>query len=158
MRRGFGQPDCAVKLFLTSVLTFIAVDQQMTAGMIVTGLYLLTVLLAAPYLRSRDDRLSQLVQTEILLLLLLGQVTATQGAPEAGSLADVLLSAVLLAMALAVLLLFLFHSVLAGREYYWRQSRKHSSRRKQHSSSSSTSSSSNPPDKDAAVVELTPKS
>src|SRR5258708_4213126 len=83
------QVDSLVKLFLTSVLTFVSADQQMTAGLVVTALYLITIQLAAPYLRARDDRLSQLVQTEIILLLLTGQLISQQGAPEAGSAVDV---------------------------------------------------------------------
>ena len=93
----------------------------MTAGLVVTVLYLITILLAAPYLRARDDRLSQLVQTEILLLLLTGQLISQQGAPDTGSLPDVLLSIVLLAMSLVILLLFASHVVLALRSYRTQQ-------------------------------------
>src|SRR3954470_19440341 len=100
------------------MLTFIRAEDQMIAGMIVTLLYCITIFLASPYLRSRDDRMSQFVQSEIILLLLAGLVIQNEGSPESNSLIDVLFSIVLLGVTFAVLLVFIYHASLRLKESY----------------------------------------
>src|SRR4051794_36287414 len=100
------------------MLTFIPDTSQMIAGMIATCAYAITIFLASPYLRSRDDRMSQFVQAEIKLLLLAVLVIQNEGSPDSGSLIDVLLSIVLLGVTFVVLVLFIDHALLRAKEAY----------------------------------------
>src|SRR4051812_48106792 len=106
----------AVKLFLTSLLTFIAPSRQLSAGLAVTGAYLVFLHVASPYIRSRDDRMALFAQSEIALLLLAGLVIDKEGILEAGSVTEVLISIVLLLVTLAVLVVFLYHALLLAKE------------------------------------------
>ncbi len=54
--------DMISKLFLTSLLGFFPAEAQCGVGMAVCGIYLLAILVAAPYVRRIDDRMCCVVQ------------------------------------------------------------------------------------------------
>ncbi len=60
--------DMIVKLCLTSLLGFLSYDVQCQVGIAVCGVYLISLLLAAPYVRKMDDRMSSVVQIHLILV------------------------------------------------------------------------------------------
>jgi len=66
--------DVMHKLIMTCILPFIPTQLQMPFGMVVAMSYLVLILLRSPYYRKGDDRLHQLAQVELFLLLLAGYI------------------------------------------------------------------------------------
>jgi hypothetical protein len=66
--------DTFHKLFITSILTFIADDFQLSVGMVAVTTYTVIILWTNPYLRPSDDKLHLLANVEILLFLMAGNV------------------------------------------------------------------------------------
>ena len=66
--------DCFHKLFLTSVIAFFPRESQLPVGMCAATLYLVLLLRVNPYQRHSDDRLHLLAQNEIALLLMAGNI------------------------------------------------------------------------------------
>lgn len=104
--------DSAHKLFLTSLLAFFPQPSQLPLGMAIAIVYLSSLLVVNPYIRSEDDRLHLLAQTEIFLLLLAGYVVYHQPSAELTDKEDLALSVVLLAMTFLFFAAFLY---LGGR-------------------------------------------
>jgi len=62
--------DMLHKILITSIVAFFPSAWQMPFCLAVAGAYLLVILLTRPYVRKGDDRLQQLAQTEVIVLLL----------------------------------------------------------------------------------------
>jgi len=62
------------KLILTSVIAFLPFQWQLAVAMIVVCFYASSMYVAKPYLRKSDDRLQLVALTEIILLLMSGNV------------------------------------------------------------------------------------
>jgi hypothetical protein len=113
--------EMAVKLILTSVLIFFD-EFRAIVGLLVLGIYYMTVLASAPYVRRRNEQLQLVVQTELYLLLLSAHLL--ENYPETEALLDITLSIVLLAAASLVVLLFAYFAVLHMREAYYQELRR----------------------------------
>src|SRR4051794_17376865 len=102
------------KLFLTSLLAFIAAEAKMQIALAVSACYTIAICLLAPFVRKPDDRMSLISQSAIYSLLLCGLLLYSDDSsfPESGSLVDVALSVVLIGLTLLVLLLFAHHLLL----------------------------------------------
>jgi hypothetical protein len=96
----------AHKLFITSLVAFMPWELQMSIAMAACFLYMAVILVGRPYLRKGDDRLHLFAQTELILLLMAGNVANTK--QEVDSLMDTVMSVVLIA---AVILFFLYFLV-----------------------------------------------
>ncbi len=59
-----------MQLTLTSLLALFPLESQLPLGMIICGAYLWIICRTNPYIRTDDDVLHLLIQTEILLLLM----------------------------------------------------------------------------------------
>jgi len=70
----FEMADLMHKLAVTSLIAFLPPEMQMPFGMGIVAVYSMGVLLAKPYVRKSDDRLHLFAQTELILLLLAGNV------------------------------------------------------------------------------------
>lgn len=68
----FEMIDMAHKLTMTSLVAFFPELVQLAIGMVVLAAYLIILLLLNPYIRTGDDRLHLVAQTELLLLLMAG--------------------------------------------------------------------------------------
>jgi hypothetical protein len=108
--------DTFHKLFVTSVLAFFPKEAQLPIGMSAVVVYLMFILALSPYLRHADDLLHTIVQTEILLILLVGYVFQSLPSGSAySSFEDVLIS---LALILITGLVFFGFFAFLGRILY----------------------------------------
>lgn len=112
------------KLFLTSLLVFFPPGLQMPAGLVCCACHTLVIQLVQPYIRSRDDRMALLAQSEVMLILLAGHVLASTGSFAKGSLLDIGLSIVLIAVSVFVFALLFVHVGLHIKEMYLRKLRE----------------------------------
>jgi len=106
--------DMLEKLLVTSVVGFFPSDMQMPAGMVLVCLYLMTLLVWSPYLRKGDDRLAQIAQVEILMLLVAGHVFNQQVEPD--KLMNVVMTVILITIVMLIVALFLVQAYQAIRK------------------------------------------
>jgi len=66
--------DTIHKLILTSLVGFVPVTAQIKVAEVVAGLYLIILLVTKPYAISSDDKLAQLCQVGILLILVAADI------------------------------------------------------------------------------------
>ncbi len=92
--------------------------------MVVCVVFLWVVLLTGPYIRRIDDRMCQVVQTHLFLILLMGYVL--QNTPYVvGSAEDLLGSVIMLIVLFALIVLLLYHGGIFARNWFrnWQRSR-----------------------------------
>jgi hypothetical protein len=65
--------DIAHRVFLTSLLAFFTANTQLSAAIIGSALYTISILWLEPFRRLADDRLMMLCQNKLLLLLIYGK-------------------------------------------------------------------------------------
>ncbi len=99
------------KLFLTSVVAFFPLTAQLPVGMVVAITYYIIILRVNPYLRSDDDALHCLAQTELFLLLLAGDVFASLNVSEYTAQDDIVMS-ICLIVACLLFVGFFAHAAL----------------------------------------------
>jgi hypothetical protein len=104
------------QLWLTSLLQFFAPSAQCSVGMVVCGIFLMVVLLASPFIRRIDDRLCQLVQIHLFLILLMGAVLETVSF-EAGSKEDIFGSVVLILVLCVLIIVSIYHGAIFARRW-----------------------------------------
>jgi IPT/TIG domain/Tyrosine-protein kinase ephrin type A/B receptor-like len=101
--------DMAHKLTLVSLLSFFPVKVQLPLGMAVVYIYGIFILLWQPYYRKGDDRLALMAQVELFLLILAGYVYQNTDSPSDSD--DALMSAFLIIVIVAFVLVFVIQSV-----------------------------------------------
>jgi len=84
------------KLTMVALLNFLPFEMQMPGGLVVVCSLLMFILVQTPYLRSSDDRLAQVAQTELFHFILCGYVLLLD--PQYDSATDGLLSALLISL------------------------------------------------------------
>jgi len=98
------------KLVLTSITPFFQNEAQLPFALVVVIVFTFLVLYMQPYIEASNDRLQLTVQVEIYLLLLIAYVLRSNYIME-GSVEDVLLSILLIAVTLWVVL-YLFYAII----------------------------------------------
>lgn len=99
--------DMGHKLVITCIVALLpSKDGQIIFALVVSALYLLTLLMTMPYLRLFDNLFHMLSQAEIFLLILSMQCGGQVGTVESGSITDVLVSVVLIIIVVAVITAF----------------------------------------------------
>jgi hypothetical protein len=109
-----------IPVYRTSVLIFFG-EARIYLGLVLLGVYIITILLTDPYTRVRDETMQLTVQMELYLLLLAAHLLDNN--PESETLMDLVLSLVLLAVTLGAVLLFLYYAVLHVRQIYRQEAR-----------------------------------
>lgn len=110
--------DMAFKLVMTSIVTHLPNHLELGAGLVVSGSYIITLLLLDPYLRKGDFRLHLFAVTELLLLYLVGYTMQESGTDTYGQLMDVLISTLLIGLVLFLFLIFLLLSLKNGLKMF----------------------------------------
>ena len=95
---------------------------RVQVGMAIVGAYFITVALLRPHLRSRDDTLQLLAQTELLAILL--SAHTLEQSPDSSDLMDLVLSVILLLVTGGLLALFAYFAVLHVRDRFWQLARE----------------------------------
>lgn len=85
--------------------------------MLVCGVFLMVVLLALPFVRRIDDRLCQLVQVHLFLILLMGAVLETVEF-EVGSKEDIFGSVVLILVLCVLIIVSMYNGAIFARRWY----------------------------------------
>lgn len=99
--------DTSHKLIVTSILGFFPAEFQLPVGMSVVTLYLCTLLRQAPYLRTDDDRLHLIAQTEIFMLLSAGWVFYSKLGEIFNEADDLMMSLALIALTCLFFVIFI---------------------------------------------------
>lgn len=99
--------DMIHKLILTSLVPFLPNNMEMAANMIIIILYMQIILVLQPYVRKGDDRLHQIVQTELCLLAMLGWTLGSLETSNLDPTLDYLISILLIILTVFLLLAFL---------------------------------------------------
>jgi hypothetical protein len=120
--------DMLNKLVISSMLVFVDPLWQMPLGMLCCCSYTLVLLLCQPYIRKSDDRLALTAQMFIFLILLAGYVTITRveldGRAEVDYGVEMLMSACLISLAVGLMVLGTYMSVMTVRKLYYGVSRR----------------------------------
>jgi hypothetical protein len=103
---------------MTSILPFVPFPWSMATGMLVCTIYTIICLLTRPFVRSADDRLHLWCQIELLLMLTMGWVMNSEGAPSPDSSTDVALSVVMIAATCVLIVVFAAHVFVHVRKFY----------------------------------------
>jgi len=98
--------DMLNKLFMTSLIPFLNPDYQMPTAMAWTFLFMLYLLYFSPYLRKGDDRLHLFAEVEVLMLVLMGYILYQEGDSYLDDRTDLLLSILLIALTVALIVVF----------------------------------------------------
>ncbi len=107
--------DSLHKLFLVAVLAFFPTTVQLPIAMAVVILYMISLLLINPYQDPSDDRLHQIAQTEIYLVILAGYLFESFGTRKLDTLEDIGLSIVLLFVTFGFVVVFLVFAFVSLR-------------------------------------------
>jgi hypothetical protein len=115
------------------VLAFFPRDAQLPVGMATVVIFLVTLLRMNPYLRVADDRLHQLAQTELYMLLLAGYIVSKQPRATLSASDDLSVSVVLVGVTVGFMLLFVWTGFVFLRRITsrWWQRRQRQRRRAQ---------------------------
>jgi hypothetical protein len=114
----FEMCDMLHKLVVTSFVAFLPFEYQMPVAMVFVYLYMGVLLAARPYIRKGDDRLHLVAQTEIIVLLLSGNVFNTQQEPD--EFMEVLMSVVLIMMVITFVMWWGFATVKVALKLFAR--------------------------------------
>jgi len=115
--------DMVYKLIMTSIIAFLPVYLQSPAALIVVLGYLDAILVARPYIRKGDDRLSLYCVVLTLLLVLVAFVLqAEHGGLDA--IGDALLSVVLIGVICVLILFFVVQITSVARKIWLKRARE----------------------------------
>ena len=90
--------DMMHKLILTSLLRFLVPVMALRVGIFVAACYLVLVLVISPFVRKSDDRLHQLMQVEIVMLIFAAYLSQTVYFEGLDENVDIILSILLIAV------------------------------------------------------------
>ena len=123
----FEMADMLHKLFLTSLLAFFPAEAQLPVGMVVAFLYMVELLRTNPYLLADDDKLHILAQTEIVLLLMAGNIFYHSPLDSFDSATDWTLSFTLLSVSFIVfgVCAYYVYKSVRGKIKLWWNRRRH---------------------------------
>src|SRR5689334_18408658 len=107
-------------LYRSSLLVFFR-ESATEAGLVVILVSYGSIMLVSPYMHARSDILQQVVQTELFILLLAAHTL--NASPDSADLLDIVLSLILLAAAFAIVVLFIYFSVLHARQQLYAEMR-----------------------------------
>lgn len=107
--------DLAYKAAIVCAPRFVRQDYQMVVAMLLSGLYLIALILLRPYVRKGDDRLHLVVVASVFCIALAGQVLV-----EASTALDaVLIEVLLVLLPVHCFFLFLVMTVRVSLKFLW---------------------------------------
>ena len=107
------------KLALTSIVIFLPPSVQLPFAMCALFVYTAALLLQMPYLRKSDDRLALLAQSELFLIAQAGYIILIQGTIVLDPATNLVLSAALILLSIAVFLAFIGLAAYNIKKQFW---------------------------------------
>lgn len=120
--------DMGQKVALTCIIAFFPPTTQVNFAMVIAMFYMIALLRAHPYLRPRDDKMSLMIQSVLIVFLQAGAVFNTLPPDYYNATDDMFISILLIALVVCVIIALLYYVVqlafFISGEYQMKQLRE----------------------------------